>query len=68
MSKQAEKFRQMKTAELETQEHDLRDQLFRLRFQRSMGHTESIKKMRELRRDIARVKTLVGERRRAGGK
>jgi large subunit ribosomal protein L29 len=64
-----ERFRQMGDQELEGREADLRDQLFRLRFQMSLGQSESIKKLRQLRRDIARVKTLVGERARtaAGG-
>lgn len=59
-----ERFRQMGDAELGTQEADLRDQLFRLRFQMSMGNAESLKKLRSLRRDVARVKTLMNERRR----
>ena len=33
------------------------DQLFKLKFQMNMGQTESLKKIRGLRRDIARVKT-----------
>ena len=57
-----ERFRQMGDQELESREADLRDQLFRLRFQMSTGQTESIKKLRQLRRDIARVKTLATER------
>ena len=63
-NKQAEKFRQMGDAELQAQEQDMLDQLFRLRFQMSMGQTESIKKLRELRRNIARVKTVTNERQR----
>ncbi|HET9784534.1 MAG TPA: 50S ribosomal protein L29 [Terriglobales bacterium] len=66
-----ERFRQMGDQELEGREADLRDQLFRLRFQMSLGQSESIKKLRQLRRDIARVKTLATERARAaagGGK
>ncbi|MHB8736654.1 MAG: 50S ribosomal protein L29 [Terriglobales bacterium] len=65
MKTQADKFRQMGGAELATQESDMRDQLFRLRFQKAMGQSESLKKLRELRRDIARVKTLQAERQRA---
>lgn len=57
-----DRFRQMGDQELESREADLRDQLFRLRFQMSMGQSESIKKLRQLRRDIARVKTLATER------
>ncbi len=57
MSKTAEKFRQMGAEELHAQETDLRDQLFRLKFQLAMGQSESVKKIRQLRRDVARVKT-----------
>jgi large subunit ribosomal protein L29 len=57
-----ERYRQMGDQELESREAELRDQLFRLRFQMSMGQSESIKKLRQLRRDIARVKTLTTER------
>ena len=38
------------------------DQLFKLKFQLNMGQTESLTKMRGLRKDIARVKTIVRER------
>jgi large subunit ribosomal protein L29 len=38
------------------------DQLFKLKFQLNMGQTESLKKLRGLRKDIARVKTIVRER------
>ena len=41
------------------------DQLFKLKFQLNMGQTESLKKIRGLRKDIARVKTILGERGRA---
>lgn len=60
-----ERLRQMGAQELDAKEADLRDQLFRLRFQMSTGQSESIKKLRQMRRDIARVKGLIGERTRA---
>ena len=60
-----ERFRQMGDQELDAREADLRDELFRLRFQMAMGQSESIKKLRQLRRDIARVKTLASERKAA---
>ena len=44
------------------QERDLADQLFKLKFQLNMGQTESLKKIRGLRKDIARVKTILGAR------
>ncbi|HXE31882.1 MAG TPA: 50S ribosomal protein L29 [Terriglobales bacterium] len=62
-----ERLRQMGDEELEAREAEFRDQLFRLRFQMAMGQSESIKKLRQLRKDIARLKTLSTERA-AGGK
>jgi len=59
-----EKIRNLTDAELSHQERDLADQLFKLKFQLNMGQTESLKKMRGLRKDIARVKTILGERKR----
>jgi len=57
-----EKMRNATDAELRQQERDLMDQLFRLKFQMKMGQTESLNKIRGLRKDVARVKTLVRER------
>jgi large subunit ribosomal protein L29 len=59
---EAEKIRNLTSEELRQQERDLNDQLFRLKFQLSMGQTESLKKIRGLRKDIARVKTVARER------
>ena len=58
----AEKVRNLTEDELRHQERDLQDQLFKLKFQLNMGQTESLKKMRGLRKDIARVKTIARER------
>jgi large subunit ribosomal protein L29 len=55
----AEKIRNLTDVELKHQERELTDQLFRLRFQLQMGQTESLKKIRSLRKDIARVKTIL---------
>ena len=54
----AEKLRNLSSAELEHKRGELLDQLFRLKFQLRMGQTESLKKIRGLRRDLARVKTI----------
>jgi large subunit ribosomal protein L29 len=61
----AEKVRNLTDEELRHQERELADQLFKLKFQLNMGQTESLKKIRGMRRDIARVKTILGERARA---
>jgi large subunit ribosomal protein L29 len=58
----AEKIRNLTDEELSHQERDMSDQLFKLKFQLNMGQTESLKKLRGLRKDIARVKTIVRER------
>jgi large subunit ribosomal protein L29 len=59
-----DKIRNLTDVELGTQERELADQLFKLKFQLNMGQTESLKKIRGLRKDIARVKTIVIERQR----
>ena len=56
-----EKIRNLTDVELKHQERDLADQLFKLKFQMNMGQTESLKKIRGLRRDIARVQTVLRE-------
>ncbi|MFZ0773163.1 MAG: 50S ribosomal protein L29 [Candidatus Sulfotelmatobacter sp.] len=61
----ADKVRNLTDAELQHQGLDLADQLFKLKFQLNMGQSESLKKIRGLRKDIARVKTILGERTRA---
>jgi len=58
----AEKIRNLTDEELKQQERELNDQLFRLKFQLNMGQTESLKKIRGLRKDIARVKTIARQR------
>jgi large subunit ribosomal protein L29 len=61
MARRVEKFREMNTNELEIQQRELAEQIFRLRFQLSTGQAEGLKKLREARRDLARVKTLLRE-------
>lgn len=61
MGQKAEKFRAKGKDELEAQERELGEQIFRLRFQLSTGQAEGLKKLREAKRDLARVKTLLRE-------
>jgi len=49
-------------AELKQQEQQSAEQLFRLRFQKSLGNSEGIKKLRTLKLDIARIKTIERQR------
>ena len=58
----AEKVRNLTDGELKQQERDSMDQLFRLKFQMKMGQTESLNKIRSLRRGVARLKTIARER------
>jgi large subunit ribosomal protein L29 len=51
--------------ELRARERDLREQLFKLRFQRATGRVENPMKMRQVRREIAQIETLLNERARA---
>ena len=59
MAHRIEKFREMDRNELEIQERELGDQIFRLRFQLSTGQAEALKRLREAKKDLARVKTLL---------
>jgi large subunit ribosomal protein L29 len=54
--------RDLAVDELRQREKDLDDQLFRLRIQKSMGQVEAGQKMKTLRRDLARVKTVLREK------
>jgi len=62
----ADKFRGIDVAELERQVQDSRDQLFRFRFQMGMGQMEGLKKYRALKKDRARLLTVLGEKHAAG--
>jgi large subunit ribosomal protein L29 len=55
-------FRDLGADELKQREKDLDDQLFRLRIQKSMGQLEAAGKLKSLRRDLARVKTVLREK------
>ena len=56
------KIREMGTEELGTKERELQEQLFRLRVQKSIGQLDNAIKVREVRRDIARVKTVLKQK------
>ena len=59
----AAELRDLGADELGVRERDLTDQLFRLRIQKSMGQLEAPAKMRTVRRDLARVKTMLRQKR-----
>src|SRR5271157_2424967 len=62
-----EKIRNLTDAELDHQQRDLSDQLFKMKFQLKMGQTESLKKIREMKKDIARIQTVKRQKQLAGG-
>ncbi|MGH9737104.1 MAG: 50S ribosomal protein L29 [Candidatus Acidiferrales bacterium] len=62
MASRVEKYREMNPNELDLQQRELSEQIFRLRFQIASGQAEGLKKMREARKDLARVKTLLRQR------
>ena len=59
----ASELRDLAAEELAIRERDLIDQLFRMRIQKSMGQLEAPDKIRTVRRDLARVKTVLRQKR-----
>ena len=58
----ASEIRELDVEELRTRETDLGDQLFRLRIQKSMGQLVTPAKVRDVRKDLARIKTVLREK------
>jgi len=59
MPRRIEKIREAGVHELEAQQKELTEQIFRLRFQLTTGQAEALKRLREAKKDLARVKTLL---------
>jgi large subunit ribosomal protein L29 len=59
MPRRIEKIREAGVNELNAQQKELTEQIFRLRFQLTTGQAEALKRLREARKDLARVKTLL---------
>jgi large subunit ribosomal protein L29 len=57
-----DKIRNLGPHELQHEEQQASEQLFRLRFQMRLGQTEGVKKLRGLKKDVARIKTITRER------
>jgi len=53
--------KELSVDELKQKELELRDQLFKLRFQKSLGQLDNPMKIRNIRRDIAKIKTILDE-------
>jgi large subunit ribosomal protein L29 len=62
------KLRNLDENEMRNQLREMDDQLFRLKFQLRMGQTDGVKKLREIRKDRARLLTYLRERELAGAK
>jgi large subunit ribosomal protein L29 len=62
VSEQRTELRGLSTEELQQRAKDLEDQSFRLRIQKSMGQTESANKLQPIRRQLARIQTLLREK------
>ena len=58
----ATEMRELTVDDLQARVKDLDDQIFRLRIQKSMGQLEAPGKVREVRRDLARLKTIIREK------
>ena len=58
----ADKIRELDSTELRKQSKDIPEQMFRLRFQMSMGQAEGLKKLRGLKKDRARMLTVLRDR------
>ena len=59
MARRIDKIREEGATELQAREKDLAEQIFRLRFQLSTGQAEALKRLRNAKKDLARVKTLL---------
>jgi large subunit ribosomal protein L29 len=57
-----QELRELSAGELATKEKELADQLFKLRFQHTLGQLDNPAKLRNIRREIARIKTLLEEK------
>ena len=58
----AEDIRDLSDGDLLARVDELKESLFRMRFKLSLGNTDVVKQLRESRKDLARVKTLLRER------
>ena len=54
--------RELTVEDLRAREKDLDDQLFRMRIQKSMGQLEAPARVRQIRKDLARIKTILKEK------
>jgi large subunit ribosomal protein L29 len=58
----AVEIRKLATEDLRAKETELKEELFKLKFQLSLGQFSNTAKIRQVRREIARIKTILNER------
>lgn len=58
----ARELREMTDDELANKEQELKDQLFKLKFQHALGQLEDAMKLKNIKKDLARIKTIQGEK------
>lgn len=58
----ARELRELSEEELQSQEEELKDQLFKLKFQHAIGQLENAMKLKNIKKDIARIKTILREK------
>ena len=66
MGKRARELRDVREAELDVRLNDARQELFNLHFQNATGALENAARVRQVKRDIARILTIQNERKRSG--
>lgn len=64
----AQKVRDLDTSDIQNQLKEMEEQRFRLHFQKNMGQTDGLKKLRTMKKDRARMLTILRERELAGEK
>jgi large subunit ribosomal protein L29 len=58
----ATEFRELTEDELLSKEEELKDQLFKLKFQHALGQLENAMKLKNIKKDLARIKTILREK------
>lgn len=58
----ATEFRELTDDELLNKEEELKDQLFKLKFQHAVGQLENAMKLKNIKKDLARIKTILREK------
>lgn len=63
----AAEIRELSDGELKNKESELKDQLFKLKFQHALGQLENVVKLKTVKKDIARIKTILTEKSKGKG-